>query len=159
MPKLRLPATHSLPPGRWVAIHPGSGSERKNWPIDRWLELLRFLQEETDFNFLLTGGEAEGTRLQQLAASIAPVRLHRAERLPLAELASAFQQCHHFLGHDSGITHLAAAVGCPVTALWGPSRRVIWQPNNPQVRIIEAPGGNLENLAVSSVCEFLRQVL
>jgi heptosyltransferase-3 len=159
VPKLRLPVAHSLSPGRWVAIHPGSGSERKNWPIDRWIEMLRFLQAETDYNFLLTGGEAEGTRVRQLAATIPPARLRCAERFPLAELASAFQQCHHFLGHDSGITHLAAAVGCPVTALWGPSRRTIWQPNGPQVRIIEAPGANLENLAVSPVCDFLRQVL
>lgn len=159
IPRLQLPAANALAPGPWLALHPGSGSERKNWPVERWIELLRTLQTETEFNFLITGGEAEGSRLNQLGATIPPARSKRAEGLPLADLARLIQQCRLFLGHDSGITHLAAAVGCPAIVLWGPSRRPIWQPNSSQVRIIESPAGNLEELTVARVIESIRALI
>jgi len=50
-----------------LAIHPGSGGEKKNWPEERWRELLQRIVSETDWPLLLVGGEAEGERLQRLA--------------------------------------------------------------------------------------------
>jgi heptosyltransferase-2 len=159
IPKLNLPAPSVSLAGRWMALHPGSGSERKNWKIDRWTELVRWLQQETDFNILLVGGEAEGMRLDHLARNIPSARFRRAERLPLAELAGHLRRCELFLGHDSGITHLAAAVGCPVVSLWGPSRRPIWQPRSQSVTVIEAPNGNLEELSVLDVIQAARSLI
>lgn len=152
IPKIELPGA-GLPAGRWMGVHPGSGSERKNWPIERWMELVGRLERESDLNFLLVGGEAEGSRLDRLAGVVSAARVRRAERLPLGELGGLLRGCEFFVGHDSGITHLAAAVGCAVTVLWGPSRRPIWQPNHPQVRVIEAPGGDLGKLEVAAVME------
>ena len=151
IPRIQVPIAQSLAPGKWLAIHPGSGSEKKNWPITHWKELLQWIQRETDWNILLIGGEAEGPRLNELAPLITPTRLRRAERLPLAELASLLSQCNLFLGHDSGITHLAAAVGCKTLVLWGPSKRAIWQPPNPSAHIIEAPNGDLDLLSIEAV--------
>ena len=86
-----LPASVSQPSTlnsqlRWP-LHPGSGSESKNWPEANWAELLRHLADSTDLDLLLVGGEAEGERLQRLAAALPPARSRVAQSLPLAELA------------------------------------------------------------------------
>ncbi len=104
-----------------LALHPGSGSDRKNWPEERWAELLQKLIYLTSFNLLLVGGEAEGERLQRLTASLPPARTRVAQSLPLAELARLLAKCQGFVGHDSGISHLAAALGVPALLLWGES--------------------------------------
>jgi ADP-heptose:LPS heptosyltransferase len=78
VPRLNLPdlSFDALPSGNWLALHPGSGSERKNWPERNWAELLKYLVESTDFGFLLVGGEAEGERLDRLAAALPPHRIN-----------------------------------------------------------------------------------
>src|SRR5262249_31622969 len=55
-----------------LALHPGSGSERKNWAEANWAALLRELVASTSFQLLLVGGEAEGDRLRRLAAPLPP---------------------------------------------------------------------------------------
>jgi len=158
VPRISVQVGEKLAPGKWIAIHPGSGSERKNWKLERWFTLLQWIQTETDWNVLLIAGEAEVTRLDELARAIAKGRLHRAECLPLADLAALLAQCALFVGHDSGITHLAAAVDCKVIALWGPSKRIIWQPLNKSARIVEAPAGDLEQLTAGTVIDAVREM-
>lgn len=129
VPRLRI-----APAGkkRALAAHPGSGSPKKNWPEEKWRELLAELNEDV----LLVGGEAEGDRLAALRTSVATERIEVAQSLPLAELAARLAGCGAFVGHDSGITHLAAALGIPALALWGPSNEKIWRPVHPSSRIL-----------------------
>ena len=63
-------ADNPLLADHWLALHPGSGSELKNWPEDRWSALMRQLSAETRLRFLLLGGEAEGDRLNRLASVV-----------------------------------------------------------------------------------------
>ena len=151
IPRLRVQGAERLGPGSWLGVHPGSGSEKKNWPEEKWIEFLRALHERTTRRFLLVGGEAEGERLKRLESALRSARVRVAEKLPLAQLAGLLAQCEQFVGHDSGITHLAAAAGRPVLALWGPSRPEIWRPLNPAVRILEAPESDLARLEVGDV--------
>jgi heptosyltransferase-3 len=136
----------------WLALHPGSGSEKKNWPESRWAELLEHLVAATDFNLLLIGGEAEGERLGRLAAPVSPNRLKLAKSLPLAELAGWIKQCLAYIGHDSGISHLAAAVGLNGLILWGDTNLEVWRPPSPCMNILREPGG-LAELSVQRVIE------
>src|SRR5579884_786892 len=70
---------------------------------------------------------------------------------PLLEVASRLQACRCYLGNDSGITHLAALLGVPTIALFGPSDPAIWHPVGPAVKVIqERP---LERLPVDTVME------
>ena len=148
-PKLTRARTESLA-GRWLAAHPGSGSEKKNWPAEKWRELLVRLITETDSRILLVSGEAEEDRVKRLALTLPAERVRLAENLPLAELAALLTGAHAFLGHDSGITHIAAALGVPTFIIWGPSNERIWRPLNPNAEILNK-GVRLENLETNEV--------
>ncbi len=142
LPKLTI----GPPPNRQdatptVALHPGSGSEKKNWPEEKWADLLQHLIHSTGFNLLLIGGEAEAERLQRLAAALPPTRATLAQSLPLPELARLLQECDTFVGHDSGISHLAAAVGLPGIVLWGNSVEAVWRPPHETVVVLKNPRG------------------
>jgi len=140
-----------------LALHPGSGSPRKNWPEEKWAELLERLVHSTDFELLLVGGEAEGETLQRLAATLPPTRSRVAQSLPLPQLAAVLQSCSGFIGHDSGISHLAAAVGLPGVVLWGETVSEIWRPPSERVVVLQHPGG-LAELPVDTVLEHVRQL-
>jgi heptosyltransferase-2 len=140
-----------------IALHPGSGSETKNWPEAKWADLLQYLLTKTTSNILLIGGEAEGERLQRLAAALSPTRVQVAQSLPLTELAQLLQGCAAFVGHDSGISHLAAALGIPVIVLWGNTIEQIWRPPHECVTIVRSVGG-LHSITVDQVAAELRRL-
>ena len=156
-PRLSLEAVPPGP-GRWIAAHPGSGSESKNWPERGWREILGRLVEHSDRSILLVGGEAEGDRLERLAAHLPAARVRTARSLPLDALASLLRGCELFVGHDSGITHLAAAVGLPCVALWGPSNPNLWRPRGNHIVLVQDECG-LPGLSPSAVWEVLRRHL
>lgn len=142
----------------WIALHPGSGSQQKNWPEQSWSNLLKQLIHSTDLNLLLVGGEAEGEKLNRLAASLPGERASIARNLPLPVLAEKLATCAAFVGHDSGISHLAAAIGLPVLILWGESAEAVWRPQGERVIIIRDSTG-LPSLSVESVKIALRDLL
>jgi ADP-heptose:LPS heptosyltransferase len=138
-----------------VAIHPGSGSELKNWPEEKWEKMLRVLAARSNWKFLLIGGEAEGERCERLSKNIPSERVEIAQNLPLVELARRMKSCAAFIGHDSGITHIAAALNLPGLVLWGPSSAQIWRPHSEKFKLLRHPKG-LAQLPVETV---LREVL
>jgi hypothetical protein len=153
VPRLSLKGLSA--PGKWLAVHPGSGSERKNWPESNWAELLRRLALATDWFMLLVGGEAEQRRVERLARLWPAPRLEVAQGLPLVALAQRLARCRAFVGHDSGITHLAAALGLPGLALWGETDETIWRPRSDTLAVLRNPGG----LAALPVEEVLTRLL
>lgn len=139
LPVCKESANHGM--RRWIAIHPGSGSERKNWPSSKWQELLTRIASETDLNVLLVGGEAEMDRLSLLSSLIPKERLWIARNRPLVEVAALLRQCHAYVGHDSGISHLAGAVELPGLLLWNDTNAVIWKPRSDRLRVLSSPNG------------------
>lgn len=137
-----------------IAIHPGSGSNAKNWPLQRFVELAtRLLGAEESRRLLLVGGEADEDRIEESASALPAEKVRVLKNLPLPELASALQNCALFIGHDSGVSHLAAAVGAPCLLLFGPTDPAIWAPANPQVRVLRSPDLTMVGLALSRVLE------
>jgi len=141
-----------------IALHPGSGSEKKNWPEAKWANLLQHLVQSTDYNLLLIGGEAEGERLQRLAAALPITRTRVAQSLPLTELAWMMQPSTAFVGHDTGISHLAGALGLPGVVLWGNTAEEIWRPPHQQIVVLKNPGG-IKTITVEEVTENLEWIL
>jgi heptosyltransferase-3 len=143
------------PGSRLIAIHPGSGSETKNWSVDSWADLGRRLTRSfPEAVLLLVEGEADGEPAQFLLDSWKDLPHLRARWLPLPILAALLREAALFLGHDSGVTHLAAASrrDLPVIALFGPTNLVIWAPPRPGVQVLTGKPG-LDNLDVETVFE------
>ncbi len=135
-----------------VALHPGSGSETKNWSLERWVVVAKsLLSAEADRRLLIIGGEADAERLGALSVLLPNDRVSCAQNLSLVELAVCLQNCGLFLGHDSGISHLAAAVGTPCLLLFGPTDPAIWAPANPRVRVLRAPSLTMDGISLADV--------
>jgi heptosyltransferase III len=127
--------------GRTIAIHPGSGGERKNWPIASFVEIIKSLWQE-NYEVLLLGGPAEEQKLAYIQSHLKPPPgLYGVlVNTPLLEVAQQLRQCRGYLGNDSGITHLAAMLGVPTVAIFGPgSRTSNWEPLGQHVGIIQQP--------------------
>jgi len=116
----------------FVAIHPGSGSEKKNWPVEKFAAVAGKLETE----LLVVEGEADGRVVSRLVEAIAPRPVTVARGLSLIELAAVLEKCAVFAGNDSGITHLAAAVGIPVVAMFGPASTPVWEPTGERVSVV-----------------------
>ena len=156
VPRLSL---NAQPPAlNQIALHPGSGSERKNWPEPKWAELLKRLIAATTARLLLVGGEAEGDRLERLASRLPAPRVEVIRNLPLPELGHRLATSTAFVGHDSGITHLAGALGLPGLVLWGETVREVWAPRNPCLSVLGHERG-LAGLETETVFEALEKLL
>ena len=135
--------------GRPLVVHPGSGNPDKNWPVARYVEIItrwRALGREV----VAVIGEADHDEAAALQRSLPDLPFLSGLTLP--ELGATLAECAAFLGNDSGITHLAAAVGLPVTALFGPSNPATWGTRGRGgVRILPAPEGELARLTVNAV--------
>jgi heptosyltransferase-2 len=156
IPRLALDARPSTL-DKVLALHPGSGSEKKNWPETKWAGLIQQIAATTNWNLLLVGGEAEGERLQRLAGAMPPARCSIAQGLPLAELAQRIQSGMAFVGHDSGITHLAAAVGLPCVVLWPDTLEEVWRPQGERLVVLKEITG-VRAISVEKVLNELRKL-
>jgi heptosyltransferase-3 len=156
IPKLVVspPSTIHPPPSALLALHPGSGSEAKNWPVARWQELLARLVKTTEHHFLLIGGEADQRRLEQVAAVVPAGRGRVLFNRPLTEVATELAQARFLIGHDSGMTHLAAALGLPGVVLWGPTNETVWRPRSERFQVLRDASG-LGGLSVDAVLRSL----
>jgi ADP-heptose:LPS heptosyltransferase len=114
---------------QFAAIHPFSGSPRKNWPLDKFRALARGLE-----------------RIMPVYWCAGPddPKLTDAVRIDdLYQLSCWLAQASLYIGNDSGITHLAAASGAPVLALFGPTDPAVWGPRGENVRIARWNGPTL----------------
>lgn len=143
-----------------VAIHPGSGSAAKNWPVENWRQLVRrLLADSSDIHVAVIGGEADAPVLAALRDLAVQERVVFWENLDLADLAGRLAGAQLYLGHDTGISHLAAAAGAPSLLLFGPTDPGVWSPPHDHVRVLRAPEGRLENLAVNTVAAAARPLI
>lgn len=124
-----------------VAIHPGSGSRKKLWPVDNFLDLVARITGDLRLKTILLVGPTEGEYLGSGLGRMRSMGPMWAEGLPLIHVASLLDRCRCYIGNDSGITHLAAAVGIPTVALFGPSDPEIWGPRGEGVAILRKNPG------------------
>jgi ADP-heptose:LPS heptosyltransferase len=144
----------------YVAIHPGSGGERKNWPLDRWREVQRSLLADPRLGHLLIiGGESDSRQLSRMKLTRPAARQTILENLSLPVLGAVLSQCALFIGHDSGISHLAAATGIPCLLLFGPTNPDVWAPANDAVVVLQAADRQLSSLETHIVLAGMKEML
>ena len=121
-----------------IVIHPGSGSREKCWPAQRFEELIGVLRDQGHTVTPLLG-EVERDRW--------PVEQwdHWVESLAarpigdLVELHAVLASARLFIGNDSGPAHLAAQMGLPTLALFGPTSPARWSPVGPAISVLAPP--------------------
>ena len=114
-----------------VVIQPGSGGQQKNWPLDNFRAVADELTRRGRRVVWCTGPAEE--HLQGLLPLLPP--------MPLARLGRTLARARLYIGNDSGITHLAAAAGCPTLAIFGPTNPAVWAPRGANVRVIQGKEG------------------
>ncbi len=124
------------------AVHPGSGSNKKNWPVENFLETAGILlNDDLIKRILFIIGPAEkslGSRIQEFVQERGGRALYmEGQELPL--VADTLGATRFFLGNDSGISHLAAWCGAQSLLLFGPTRPETWKPPVSNSYILRSP--------------------
>ena len=119
-----------------IILHPGSGSRKKVWPPDRFLDLVRVLKKRSASRLIVVLGPAEGPEIRKAFEAQdagAPILV---KGLSLIQLASVMEGARLCIGNDSGISHLAAALGVPTVAIFGPTDPKVWSPRGKKVAVV-----------------------
>lgn len=167
----RARAAALLPEGTgapWIGLGPTANWSRKVWPAERFLALYRALSAPDG---LLPGaraavfggpGEAERALAAPLLAAL-PDAADLVGRLEVPEAAAALARCALFVGNDSGLMHLAAAVGVPTLGLFGPTSAEEYGPVGARAAAVVAPGpaaaGEMAAIAVADALAAARRLL
>ena len=128
----------------FLLLLPGSGSRAKNWPAPNFVALARLVEPRIKPVCLLGPAETE------LKAMLHAAGIATLEGLELGEVAALAAHAHLFVGNDSGVSHLAAAVGAPGVVLFGPTDPERWCPLG-AVRVVR--GETMAKLSVESVAD------
>lgn len=121
---------------RVICIHPGTGTWVKHWVEENWAKVADTLAEQLDGRIVLSGGDREIPLAQRIAGQMKHKPVIAAGDTRVGQLAALFQRAKVVLGPDSGPLHLAAAVGAPTVALYGPADPVEFGPwGDPQRQI------------------------
>jgi heptosyltransferase-1 len=104
----------------FIIINPGGGWIAKRWPPSYYAELIRGLDPLFPGEFLLTGSPAEAKLISQIVRAAGSNRAHYFPAT-IDQFVALARRAKLFLGGDTGPLHLAAAVGVPIVALYGPT--------------------------------------
>jgi len=138
----------------FLAVHPGSGSPRKNWPAQRFAALAELLSARRPWLLIEGPADAEAAAPAALLPSVV-----RARELPPRVLGAVLARAGLYVGNDSGISHLAAAWGAPVVTLFGPTDPAQWAPIGPRVRVMRSVDRTMEGLGTDEVVRAAREML
>ncbi|HTP70151.1 MAG TPA: lipopolysaccharide heptosyltransferase II [Dongiaceae bacterium] len=123
-----------------IRIAVGAGASygsAKCWPPDRFAQALNEFRSQVDADLILFGTPQELPVSSAIARELSFPCIDLTGKTSVAELPSLLSQCHIFLGNDSGAMHIAASVGLPVVAVFGPTDPQGTAPVTPRVQIVQ----------------------
>ena len=122
-----------------VAVSPGAAHDLKRWPAEHFAGLCRYVIEDLGASVLVFCGPQETSLLHTLQEQTHDLRQIRiVQNLHLCRVAALLAQCELYVGNDSGLMHLAAAVGTPVVILFGPTAPHLYLPGWVRSRAVTA---------------------
>jgi ADP-heptose:LPS heptosyltransferase len=127
-------------PGYW-ALHPGAGKRQNVWPAERFAGLAR-RAVAAGHRVLVLHGPADGpavAALRSAATDLDPAAFRVAPACPVGVGAALLERAGRFACNDTGVMHVAGAVGVPTVALFGPTDPGLWKP--PTDRVVAVTGG------------------
>lgn len=141
-----------------VAIHPGAGKLHNRWPVEKFAELANALHRQFEVRIVMSWGAKEkdlGLELRR-RLTFDPIVL---SRLSLRQLAAVLSHTAVFICNDTGVMHLAAAVGAPLVAIFGPTNPEEWKPLGNKFVAVRGKNQRCDAVSVSQVLQALQSLL
>jgi len=121
---------------RLIILHPGSGSIHKCAPPALWAKMVDGLMVRPHRKVCLAGGLADTESLRNVQSLLTDLKPTILEGLDLHSIGKYLQQAQLFIGHDSGLSHLATRLGVPSVLLFGPTDPAKWGPRGKHVVVM-----------------------
>ena len=133
-------ATHGIPPKEHlIGVNLGTTWDTKRWSLENFAEVITRVQKRFEARILLTGSTAEIPLGEALAQTTQLDTINLIGKTTLMQLGALIESCDLYLTCDSGPMHIAAAVGTPTIALFGPTSPIRHGPYGESHEIIEKP--------------------
>ncbi len=155
-----------------VIMHPGGGDgafsvdTRKQWPLERFVLLGNEIVRQYNAQILLVGGPQDYESAHAIAGMMFSPVGNWAGTVSLGEVGALAEIANLYIGNDTGPTHIAAAVGCPTVAIFGPSNPAISAPYGQSGRVVTVwDGGEKrpfswdEGVTVADVMSAVKQLI
>ena len=126
-----------------LVLHPGSGSKKKNYSLSLWEELMQKITRQigdSSLKQVILLGPAEQDTKSLFAETAERLGWDIKSNLSSDALLTLMRETALFVGHDSGISHLAAMAGAHTIALFKVTEPLIWRPLGPRVAVLEGIG-------------------
>jgi len=138
-----------------LLIHPGSGSTDKCWHIENFRNVAKMLKSE-DFEVLFVLGPSEMEKFTQNNINALEETGPCVSGLSLSEVLGLMSCINYFLGNDSGITHLSAAMGLKTVCVFGPTDPLLYRPIGPTVKVVQLKEGDFSRSGPGSQRQLVR---
>ena len=147
-----------MPPKSLVAIHSGAGKTKNRWPAARFAGVARALNTDHGSKIIVMAGPADAEVLNEILGNLdfEPVLLTGQT---IGRVAAVMKRLDLLICNDTGVLHVAASVGCPTLALFGPTDAARWAPLSTRVRALRAPGADLRQLEEKEVLALALEML
>jgi ADP-heptose:LPS heptosyltransferase len=122
---------------RLISFFPGGSISQKRWGNDRFHDAIQLLVQR-GYGIVLIGGEDDVSNAEEISGTL-PSVINVCGKLSLVETAAIIKETDLLVSGDSGIMHMASALGTKVVALFGPSNATKWAPRSEQSIVISHP--------------------
>jgi len=116
-----------------IGIHPG-GMPSRRWPLENFIKAIKGISGKLNCKFVITAGAGEKPLADELAAKLDIPIVNMAGRLNIEELSALIKRCGLFISNDTGPMHIAAVLGTPLVAIFGPGQIIRFDPRNISAR-------------------------
>lgn len=136
--------------GPLLALGPGARWEPKIWPVERFADLVLHLPDRFGATVML-GDAQDRSRCNALEQRLDSPCLNLCGQTGILEAAAVLERCAAFVGNDSGLGHIAAAVGTPTVTVFGPGQPERYHPWSDRSTWLTSPTGRIEDVSVAAV--------
>lgn len=136
---------------RKVAVHAGAGKPGNRWKVENYAAVCEMLHDKCAVDLYLTEGPMDHDAIDKLV-NLLKVPFVRIRDRAVPFVAALLKEMDMVLTNDTGIMHLAAAVGTPTLSLFGPTDPLQWAPLGRKHRFILGRGGDINTIDVDKVC-------
>jgi ADP-heptose:LPS heptosyltransferase len=144
--------------GLKLIVHPGAGKAENTWPADRFAEVVNTLDRIRPVNLVVIEGPRDAKAVAAFSAACA-VGAKVVRKRGIGDVAALLLRADLVICNDTGVMHVAAAVGANTLAIFGPTDPDRWAPRSPRLHIVRAADGRMESVTARRVVQQAVDVL